>query len=127
MWWLSPRGRFVALLVLGSLLLESPVDACSFINVEVAHANALAESERYWLASAIVGALVIGVEAHNKRWPLLLGVAVSLPVFHPRWLLPSSHGPDCQFINVQGSQAVLVIMCILLAYQVFRMIRSRTR
>ena len=114
--------RFALFLLLGNILLESPVGACSFVNVEAARVGAISTSKYYWMAAAVVGALVIGVEVYN-RWSLLLGITVLLLVFHPGWLLPPTHGPDCQFINVQGSQAVLAVICILLGYQVFRMIR----
>jgi|SRR5215471_3126882 len=107
-----------------SLVCATGAFACSLGNEEVAMANSVALTAKYWIASIVIGGVLIGLEFYKGRWPVVLAVTVALLVFHPRWFLPARFGPDCTFVNVEASQAVLVVICLMLAYRVIRIARS---
>jgi hypothetical protein len=78
----------------------------------------------YWIASSMLGGVVICIELYQRRWSFILALCVGLLVFHPRWTVSPIYGPDCSFQNVEASQLVLTVICLLLGYQVFRTVRS---
>jgi hypothetical protein len=109
--------------------LAGPTDAfaCSLVNAQVSVANSVALTAKYWIASILVGAVVIGLEFYKGRWPVVLAMIVALLVFHPRWFLPAGYLVDCTFVNVEASQVVLIVICILLAYRIIRVALSYMR
>jgi hypothetical protein len=99
--------------------------ACSFVNEAAARANSVVESGYYWIGSGVLGVVVACVELHQRRWSIILALSIGLLVFHPKWTVAPIHGPDCVFLNVEASQFVLAVICLLLGYQVFRIVRAR--
>jgi hypothetical protein len=80
-------------------------------------ANAAAVSFNYWIASILFGGALIGLEFRQRRFWLFPTITLALLVFHPRWTLPSFHGPDCVFVNVETSQFVLATIVLMLGYR----------
>src|SRR5262249_33935493 len=100
----------------------------SFVNLEAAMANAEAVSVNYWIASILFGGALISLEFHQRQFWLFPTITLALLVFHPRWTLPSFHGPDCVFANVQASQIVLATIVLMLGYRmVGHMLTQRQR
>ena len=124
--WSLLRG--LASLFPTALLCAEPASACSFVNAEAAMANAAAVSVNYWIASILFGGTLIGLEFRQRRFWLFPTITLALLVFHPRWTLPSFHGPDCVFANVQASQFVLATIVLMLGYRIVgRMLTQRQR
>jgi uncharacterized membrane protein HdeD (DUF308 family) len=118
--------RLVALLLLCSSFHVDPTFACSLIDEAASAANSVAVSGHYWIISGLLGGLVIFIELNRRRrWSIISAITLALLIFHPRWTVAPFHFPDCTFQNVEASQFVLAIVCLLLGSQVFRMIRSR--
>lgn len=116
----------VALLVVGNLC-SNPALACSFVDGSLAMRESVTSSSFYWLVSCVIGGAIVCVDYYQGRWPLISAIAVVLLVFHPAWTVAPLHGPDCSFQNVEPSQLVLAVICLLLVYQIFRIVRSRRR
>jgi hypothetical protein len=87
------------------------------MNVEAAIVNAVAVSARYWIASILLGGVLIGLEFRQRRFWLFPTIALALLVFHPHWTLPSFFRPDCVFVNVETSQVVLAAIALMLGYR----------
>ena len=117
--------RLAAPLLLASFYIESAF-ACSFVNAAASTAESVTTSSYYWLASGLLGGLVIFIELYQRRWSSIISaIIVILLIFHPKWTVAPIYGPDCTFQNVEASQFVLAAICLLLGYQSLRMIRSR--
>lgn len=103
-----------------ALFCTGPASACSWVSVkawEAAEASAAALSVNYWIASILLGGALIGLEFRQRRFWLFPTITLALLVFHPGWTLPSSHGPDCVFVNVQTSQFVFATIVLMLGYR----------
>lgn len=100
--------------------------ACSLVNAAGSTAEAVTTTGYYWIASGVIGGLVIFIELYQRRWRSMISAFVAiLLIFHPRWTVAPAYGPDCTFQNVEASQFVLAAILLLLGYQVFRMTRLR--
>jgi len=89
--------------------------------------NAVTISGYYWIGTGLLGIAVISIEIWQRRWSLILVACLALLIFHPRWTVLPVYGPDCSFTNVEASQYVLVVICLLLGYQIFRFVRSNKK
>jgi predicted cobalt transporter CbtA len=101
------------------------VAACSVTNLEGFIADAVGTSRKYWIASILIGAVVMGLEAYQKRWSIILALTVALLIFHPHLTVRPLPGPSCEFASVQASQAVLAVLVMVLVYRVVKMLASR--
>jgi hypothetical protein len=100
--------------------------ACSLVNAAASTAESITTSDYYWIASGLLGGLVIFIELYQRRWlSIISSITVVILFFHPRWTVAPIYGPDCTFQNVEASQFVLAAICLLLGYQIFRMVRFR--
>lgn len=102
---------------------------CSFMDEQAAATEAEAASGQYRIGAIVLGGILIGLELRRQRrtW-VIPAITVGLLVFHPSWTLPPLHGPDCVFVNVQTSQAVLAVICLVLGYRmVGQMLTQRHR
>jgi hypothetical protein len=116
----------IAIALLSGGVCGNSAYACSLVNVAASTAEAVTVSGYYWIVSGLVGGIVILLEIYQRRSPSIILVAtVALLIFHPRWTVAPGYGPDCTFQNVEASQFVLAGICLLLGYQVFRIVRSR--
>jgi hypothetical protein len=113
------------LLLLGGLLWTTTVSACSVRSLDGLIAGAIATSRKYWIASILIGVVVMSLEAYLKRWSLILAATIALLIFHPHLTLLAFPKPSCEFISVQASQAVLVVLLMMLGYRIVRMLVSR--
>jgi hypothetical protein len=109
------------------LLCPSIAIACSFVNPGAAIAEAVSISRQYWIASALLGGALIALEIYCRQRPRISVVTSLLLIFHPAWTVSPSYTPDCRFINVEASQAVLAVIGALLAYRVLRVGYRRLR
>jgi NhaP-type Na+/H+ or K+/H+ antiporter len=91
--------------------------ACSFVDEQAAATHAEAVAGKYWIASILLGGVLIGLELHQRQGWRLLVLTVTHLIFHPYWTLPPVHGPDCVFVNVENSQFVLTIISLMFAYR----------
>jgi hypothetical protein len=87
--------------------------------------SAVVLSTRYWIASILLGAVLIGLEFRQRRFWLFPIITLALLVFHPVWTLPSSFGPDCVFVNVETSQVVLAAIALMLGYRLLGQLLTR--
>ena len=101
------------------LLPARAASACSMANEELARWDSVVVSGYYWIASMVLGSIIVGVVVYHRRWLWSPLVVAFLLVFHPTWTLAPAHGPDCSFQNVEASRALLVLIGLLLAYQIF--------
>jgi hypothetical protein len=114
----SIRCTAGALLLLQSAFVSAmPALACSLINVEVSVATSIKTSATYLIASVLVGALLIALELYRRRSSIVLVLATAMLVFHPYWTVAPSYMPDCTFLNVEASQAVLAALVVMLCYR----------
>jgi len=100
-----------------------PVYACSFVDLQAAIANSLRIASYYWIASGILGGLIVGIALVQRRFSWVLVPTAGLVVFHPRWTITPFHGPDCSFLIVEVSQFVLAALCLLLGYEILKIAR----
>ena len=119
--------KFLAalLFLLGGLLWATTVSACSTRSWDGLIADAVATSRKYWIASILVGVVVMSLEAYLRRWSIILAATIALLTFHPHLTVRASPMPSCEFISVQASQAVLVVLLMMLGYRIVRMLVSR--
>jgi hypothetical protein len=109
-------------LSLGAIAID-PAFACSMSSIMQARADSVTISNYYWIASASLGVIVICIELFRKWISVIMVLAAALVVFHPAWLLQPNYYPDCSFQNVEGSQADLMLLGVLLGYQIVRHLR----
>jgi hypothetical protein len=114
-------------LAVASFVYTKPGLACSLVDVEASTAKAVATSGTYWIISILLGGMIIGFEVYQRRRSLILVLTAALLIFHPRWTVPSLYMPDCMFINVQASQAVLAVLVVMLGYRVIKILLARRR
>jgi predicted cobalt transporter CbtA len=88
-------------------------------------ADAEATSGKYWIASIFVGAVVMALEAYQKRWSIILALTVALLIFHPHLTIRAFPKPSCEVTSVQGSQLVLAALVLMLVYQVVKIFAFR--
>jgi hypothetical protein len=102
-----------------------PALACSWVNDAAARADSVTTSNYYGVTSILIGLAIIWLEL-RRRWlsPIML-LAAALVVFHPARTVGPNYYPDCSFVNVQASQAVLIILCLLLGYRLLRIYYRR--
>jgi hypothetical protein len=79
------------------------------------------------MTSILLGGIIIALESYRRRWSLILILTAALLIFHPRWTFPAVYMPDCTFINVQASQAVLGVLVAMLGYRIVRILLPRRR
>jgi hypothetical protein len=113
-----------ALLLLANLCAD-PTFACSLVSEAASAANSVKLSGYYWLMSGAIAAMMISIAIFQRRLSLVVVLALVLVLFHPGWTAPPIHGPDCEFLNVQASQLVFITVCLLLGFQLFKIIHSR--
>ncbi|MGY3036710.1 hypothetical protein ACVIIV_005880 [Bradyrhizobium sp. USDA 4354] len=105
--------------------IAKPAIACSLVNVEGSTAEAVKMANYYWAASGLLGAALVMVALYRRRWKLNLAVVIALLAFHPARTVRPFHAPDCSFDNVVASQAVLWLLGLMFAYQLFRTWRDK--
>lgn len=115
------------LLLVASVLCASPALACSLVSVEASTAQSITMAWSYAIAAMLIGAMVIGLEIHRRRWSLVPVLTAAFLVFHPAWTVPAKYMPDCTFINVYASQVVLAVILALFGYRIVTLVRSRKR
>ncbi|QHO75175.1 hypothetical protein ACH79_23475 [Bradyrhizobium sp. CCBAU 051011] len=115
------------LLPLAAAILPSSGFACSFVSVEASTKAALATSALYWAISILLGGIIICFEIFQRRWPFISIVTAALLISHPHRTVRPVYWPDCNFINVQMSQAVLAALLAILAYRVLGMLLAYRR
>ncbi len=122
----QPPKTLLLLLPVG-LLCTAPAFACSLVNEAASMSNAVAVSGTYWIVSILLGGVIISLEVYYKRWSVILALTVALLIFHPRWTVPALYMPDCTFINVQASQAVLAVLVAMLGYRIIKILLAYRR
>jgi hypothetical protein len=85
-------------------------------NLDSFIADAEATTHKYWIASILIGATVMCLEAYQKRWSIILVVTIAVLVFHPHLTVRAFPMPSCDFISVQASQGVLALLVFMLGY-----------
>jgi hypothetical protein len=128
-WMKRLAAKFLAALIFlyGVLLWTTPGTACSVQSLDRLIANAEDTSSKYWIASLLVGALLVCIEAYQKRWSVVLFLTIALLAFHPHLTVRAFPMPSCEFASVQGSQAVLAVLTIMLGYRLIRILLAVTR
>ena len=101
--------------------------ACSVWSLDDLIAGAVATSRKYWIASILIGAVLIGLEAYQKRWSIILLVTIALLTFHPHLTMLAFPMTDCEFLSVQASQAVLGVFVMMLGYRVVKILLAHGR
>jgi len=91
--------------------------ACTFVDEQAAATHAEVVAGKYWIASILLGGVLIGLELYQRQGWFFLVLTVALLIFHPYRTLPPVHGPDCVFANVESSQFVLAIISFMFAYR----------
>jgi hypothetical protein len=118
---LSGQSAGVAAFV---LVFVNTASACSMVNEELARWDSVVVSGYYWIASMVLGSIIVGIVVYRRRWLWSPLVATALLVFHPTWTVAPLHGPDCSFQNVEASQYILILIGLILAYLIFSIWRS---
>jgi len=122
------RSTLKTLLLLPAVLFWTPVAvACSVWSLDDLIGDAFAHSRKYWIASILVGGVVVCLGEYRKRWSISTILTLALLIFHPHltvWPFPM---PSCQFISVQASQAALVLLLLMLGYLVIRILLMSRR
>lgn len=94
------------------------------VNEELARWDSVVVSGYYWIVSMVFGAISVGLVVYHRRWVWNPLVITLLLIFHPTWTVAPLHWSDCSFQNVEASQALLISIGLLLAYQLFSIWRS---
>ena len=84
-------------------------------NLDSFIADAEATSRKYWIASILIGAIVMCL-AYQKRRSVILVLAIAGLVFHPHFTVRAFPMPSCDFISVQASEGVLALLVLMLGY-----------
>jgi hypothetical protein len=108
-----------------SLIWTAQGMACSPMDPDAFIAGAVATSRKYWLASIAVGISFIILELYYKRGPIAILLTVTILALNSHLIKPEFPTPSCNFENVQGSQAVLAILSIILAYRILEIFWAR--
>jgi predicted cobalt transporter CbtA len=116
----------MSLLLLG-LLWTTTATACSVRDLDAFIVDAVATSQKYWIASLLVGAAVVCIEAYYKRWSIILALTVVLLVFHPHLTIEPFPLPTCDFMSVQYSQDVLAVLVVMLGYQIIKILLAHRK
>jgi len=120
---LTPKLSRALLFLCGGLLWTTSGVACSVSSLDGLIAEAVTMSRQYWIASILVGALLICLEVYQKRRSIVLFLTtVALLAFHPHLTIHAFPAPSCEFMSVQASQAVLVVLVTMLAYRLIRIL-----
>ena len=117
-------GQMATVVAAFFLTAVNAASACSMVNEELARWDSVVVSGYYWIVSMVFGAIIVGLVAYHRRWLWSPLVITLLLIFHPTWTIAPLHGPDCSFRNVEASQALLILIGLLLAYQLFSIWRS---
>jgi predicted cobalt transporter CbtA len=115
------------LLLFAASILPSSGLACSLVSAEASTTAALATSALYWSVSILLGGIIICLEIYQRHWPFISIVTAVLLIFHPHRTVRPIYWPDCNFINVQASQAVLAALLAILAYRLLGMFLAYRR
>lgn len=124
------RPRLVLVAVLAAILsaISHGAFACTYIDELAAAQEAVRTTTCYLAGTAACAVVLFIVEARSARRRLvIMGYALAAIALHPRWTLPSLHGPDCVFVNVWASQIILGTTILLLAVQGFPLLLARLR
>lgn len=119
----------------GAVLMAAatPAVACSLVDPDAYMFSAATLAARLWLASLLLGGLILCLDLYEKRLSLALLIAVvvisawGLIVYQqPAWQGQGgrNYNPDCTVPLVEVSQYVLGLMSALLAYRIFQTARS---
>lgn len=111
------------LLLLGGLPWIPTVAACSMRDLDGLIADAVATSGKYWIASLLIGELVMFIEAYHRRWSITLALTIGLLIFHPHLTVRPFPMPSCEFTSVQASQAVLAVLAVLVVMLGYRIVK----
>ena len=117
------RNIGVAALLLGGLI-SDPALACSLVNGAASEAHSVTVSNYYWIATSLIGIIVVYMQSRRRWQPVILCLVALLVAFHPAWTVSPNYAFDCTFYNVKASRVVLFIMVILLVHQVMRYLRG---
>ena len=72
--------RSALLLILGILCVHSAF-GCSFVDERAAMVKSLELSDSYWMASGVLGGVLISIEVYKKQWSFLLALTSFIPSF----------------------------------------------
>jgi predicted cobalt transporter CbtA len=103
------------------------VAACSVSSLDDLIADAVATSRKYWIASILIGAVLMGLEAYQKRCSIVLAVSIALLALHPHLTASPFPGPDCVSWSVRASQYMLAVFVVMLVYRVVEFLLARGR
>jgi hypothetical protein len=106
--------------------------ACSLVSPAQYLEAAVASAARHWVASVFLAGLILCLDVHQRKVSLALPIAALLllawgfVVYRaPHWQGEGDYAPDCTVPLLQYLQYVLGLTSVLLAYRVFRAIRSK--
>ncbi len=119
-----PTGEMATVVATFFLTAVNAASACSMVNEELARWDSVVVSGYYWIVSMVFGAISVGLVVYHRRWVWNPLVITLLLIFHPTWTVAPLHWSDCSFQNVEASQALLISIGLLLAYQLFSIWRS---
>lgn len=111
-------------LLLAGLPWAPPALACSIDNLRLAEINAVIESGYYWMASFLIGGVVICIEVYRGRLSPELALTVGLLIFHPTWTLLTRDFFCGDFANAMAAKAELELICALAGLTLVRFIGS---
>src|SRR5215813_162972 len=78
------RSTLKTLLLLPAVLFWTPVAvACSVWSLDDLIGDAFAHSRKYWIASILVGGVVVCLGEYRKRWSISTILTLALLIFHP--------------------------------------------
>ena len=121
------RASRLVLCCVTTIAISGPATACSVDSMEK-HMEAGAASVRnFWLASILVGGLILCLDLYERKVSVPLLVTTGLLLLG--WLLYRTphwgfYMPSCEPFLLAPVQLVLGLIAALLAYRVFRAIRS---
>jgi hypothetical protein len=114
---IAPALAGALLLLSGLLLWTAPATACLALPGPAAATDVTAMSRPYWIASLLVGAALMGFDAYQKRFSIILGLTVILLAFHPHL---TAYPDPCALTSVLESQIVLGALVVMLGYRIVR-------
>ena len=127
------RMGFSALCCVAFMGVGAPAVACSLVNPAEYMFSAVTLAARFWLASLLLGGLILCLDLYEKRLSLALPMAGCLVLAwglivyrHPAWegAFIGGYAPDCTVPLVEMSQYVLGLMSALLGWRIFQAARS---
>jgi hypothetical protein len=89
--------------------------------------DAVTTSRMYWIAAIIVGVILICIEAYRKRWSVILALTIALLIFHPHLTIQHFPMPSCEFVSIEASQAVILVLLAMFGYRIVTTVLARRK